>query len=70
MIVKELVKKLSEFDADLPVCLADWNERWAVPTELEEHEISLTTEKCLVSTEDKTGYEGKRITCVKLGLDD
>lgn len=33
MTVAELIEKLREFDQDLPVCLADWNEEYELPSE-------------------------------------
>lgn len=34
MTVKELRETLAHFPEDLPVCLADWNERYADPCEV------------------------------------
>ncbi len=33
MKVKDLITKLSEFDPELPVAIADWNENYSRPSE-------------------------------------
>ena len=33
MKVKDLIKKLQEFDPELPVCVDDWSESYAHPNE-------------------------------------
>lgn len=48
MAVKELRDALQQFPDDLPVCLADWNERYATPCEIT---------ALYFNTSDETYYE-------------
>lgn len=32
MKVKDMIEKLQQFDPELPVAIADWNEEWADPS--------------------------------------
>ncbi len=41
MKVKDLIKKLQEFDPELIVCLADWQEEYSDPSEEAAEEVSL-----------------------------
>lgn len=43
MTVGEMIEKLKQFDLSLPVCISDWNEEWAPPTD--SFSINLITKK-------------------------
>ncbi len=43
MKVKDLIEKLKGFDPELPVCLADWAEEYAVPSEHAAQVIGVST---------------------------
>lgn len=45
MTVAEWIEALREFDPQLTVCLADWNEAYATPNEREAEVLKVVTEK-------------------------
>jgi len=45
MRVRELIDRLGEFEPDMIVCLADWNEQYELPSERAAEDMSVVTGK-------------------------
>jgi acetone carboxylase gamma subunit len=44
MTVRDLIAKLQQFDPDMTVCVADWNEQYRCPDEGAAEEVEVVTE--------------------------
>lgn len=71
MKLRDFIEKLKEFDPELPVCIADWQESCRCPSEYEAEQI-LLCDSLYYPAVDKDGIWGEKLKedkILKIGRD-